>query len=409
MSIEVLLLEDDPAKKNRLLAFLQSKKNLFGRVDTALCTSDAKKFMRERKYDLLIADIVVPTILGGEKSETHTMALLEEIDDGVGDIFPPTFCLPISASSELSDAAHHFFLGRPWGILAYTDSSDECLESIEKICRFVINEKGRLQEVRRCDIFIITALMEPEFTAVESLPLDWGVLEPLDRSQLVKYGHIQIGGQGHVVAAAFATRMGPTSAAILTTKALLMLRPKLVIMTGICAGIPGKAHIGDVVAVDISWDWQSGKFVDKSGIEAFQIAPHQLGIGDTLRNQLLLFKRDADYWDTLAGRALKEQLRLPKLVMGPMATGSSVLADSRVSERIKTNQHKNVVGLDMETYGVFAAVEACDPKVTVLSLKAVCDNGDIKKNDDYQEYAAVNAALAVERFLTEYAGPLLGT
>ena len=37
-------------------------------------------------------------------------------------------------------------------------------------------------------------------------------------------------------------------------------------MCGICAGIPGKAAIGDVIAADSSWDWQSGKYTDKAWI-----------------------------------------------------------------------------------------------------------------------------------------------
>ena len=91
-----------------------------------------------------------------------------------------------------------------------------------------------------------------------------------------------------------------------------------------------------------------------------------------------------------------------------LVTGASVLADSRVVERLKQQQKKNLTDLDMETFAVFAAFDACHPANIVLSLKAVCDNGDIKKNDEFQAYAADVSAAVVVHILGSYAGPLIG-
>lgn len=408
MSLDALLLEDDPSKKNRLLSFLSSRKDVFNRVDVALCTSDAIRLLEERQYDLLIADVVVPQEMGGEKSEDNCIAFFEQMDDGHGNFKLPSFSLPMSSSSTLSKAAHEFFRGRPWGILPYTDNSDECLSSVEKIAHFVLAEKNKATPDRSCDVFIITALDEPEFTSLEKLPIEWSAFEPLDDQHLMKRAVMEVNGVKMKIVSAFCSRMGPVAATILTTKAMLMLRPKLVIMSGICAGVPGKANIGDVISVDISWDWQSGKYIDKLGEEVFEIAPHQLVLDDKSRNQLLLLKRDTEFWGGIAAAATKQQLVAPKLVIGPMATGASVMADARVTQRIKSEQHKNVAGLDMETYGVLAAVAACGPSTRAISMKAVCDRGDVKKDDAYQEYAANISALAIYRLLEKHAGPLLG-
>ncbi|WP_322046083.1 hypothetical protein [Paraburkholderia sp. J67] len=402
MALNVLLLEDDPAKKTRLLTLLRKRKDLFDQVDTAICTSEARRRMADRSYDLFIVDIVVPEELGEEKSEKHSIALLEELDDEHGDLNRPLFVLPMSASGELTNEAHAFFVGRPWGILPYTETTDECLSTVERVAQFVLKEKAHNADIGDVDVFLITALDEPEFSAVESVDFKWEPLEPLDRSQLIRYGKISSGGEQFRIAAAFCSRMGPVAASILTTKALLMLRPKLIVMAGICAGIPGKADIGDVVATDISWDWQSGKYIDKHGTEAFQIAPHQIGIDDVCQNALIKLKRDQEFWASLAPlTAGVKRTNAPKLVIGPMATGSSVLADARVADRIKQNQHKNVVGLDMETYAVYAAARASDSETKVVSLKAVCDKGDKKKNDEYQPYAAQVSARTVARFLEQ--------
>lgn len=407
MPLDILLLEDDPSKKSRLLALLGSDKDLFGSIDTALCTSDALRLMTVKRYDLFLADVVVPAVFGGEKSENNCIALFEQLDEGVGGVQIPHYCLPMSACKEITQEAHEFFRGRPWGILAYTDASEECLESVRKTAEFVLNEKLRDGGGPSVDVFVITALMEPEFSAVEALGLRWDPFEPLDSSQLVRFGTFQSGGRDYRIGAAFCPRMGPVAAAVLTTKIMRKLNPRLVLMAGICAGIPGKAQIGDVIAADISWDWQSGKYVSKNNEECFEIAPHQIDLDALSRNQLIYLKRDKQFWDSLAKTALEAKAELPKLVIGPMATGASVLADERVAERIKSNQHKNVAGLDMETYGVYAAVQSCNERARVISMKAVCDLGNKKKNDEFQEYASKVSAAAVFHFLTTYAAPLL--
>lgn len=407
MPLDVLLLEDDPSKKNKLLSLLNGEKNLFGKVDTAICTADAVRLMTEKSYDLLIADVVVPSELGGEKSEDNCIAMLEQIDDGFGAINRPSYTVAVSASSELTQDAHEFFRGRPWGIVPYVDDSQECIRSIESISRFVLSKKEESNSSQKCDILIISALIEPEFSAIEELPLAWSALEPLDDLQMIRFGSLESNGRNLKIAAVFCSRMGPVAASVLTVKSVLMLHPAMVIMAGICAGIPGKASIGDVVAADVSWDWQSGKYVDKMGVETFEIAPHQIVLDEASKNKMLLLKRDAAFWNAFAPLAIKAKVDVPRLVIGPMASGSSVLADARVADRIKKNQHKNVTGLDMETYGVFAAVASCDPKIRVLSLKSVCDKGDVKKNDKHQSYAAKISAETVMRFIEKYAVDLI--
>jgi nucleoside phosphorylase len=201
--------------------------------------------------------------------------------------------------------------------------------------------------------------------------------------------------------------MGPVASAMLVAKAVLNLKPQLVVIVGICAGIQGKADIGDVIAADISWDWQSGKYFDKNGKEHFEISPHQIAIDEKTRSQLMLLKRDNDFWASLGTISAKYSRKPPKLVIGPIATGSSVLADARVSDRIKSTQHRNLAGLDMEVYGAYAAALYCDPNVRFLALKAVCDKGDRQKDDSFQQYASEVAAQTAVHFLRSYAEPLL--
>src|SRR5690242_10146311 len=103
--LKVLLIEDNPAKKSRLLEFLNSKKSvLFDTVDTALSVGDALTALKARSYDLLIVDVVIPAILGGEAHEDHAIDLFTQIDEGV-DIKRPKYSVAISAVAELGKAA----------------------------------------------------------------------------------------------------------------------------------------------------------------------------------------------------------------------------------------------------------------------------------------------------------------
>ena len=115
----------------------------------------------------------------------------------------------------------------------------------------------------------------------------------------------------------------------------------------------------------------------------------------------------SNFWASFAQDSRELSLSLPKLVLGPVATGASVLADARVVQRIREDQNRSVLGLDMETYGVYAAAQAASIPIRAISMKAVCDKGDKEKNDKYQSYAARVSAAAVHQFIVHFAEPLL--
>ena len=63
-------------------------------------------------------------------------------------------------------------------------------------------------------------------------------------------------------------------------------------------------------------------------------------------------------------------------------------------------QHKNLVGIEMESYAVFTAVEySSEPRPKCISIKSVCDFGDESKSDIAHAYAAHTSS----NFLYEFA------
>jgi nucleoside phosphorylase len=132
-------------------------------------------------------------------------------------------------------------------------------------------------------------------------------------------------------------------------------------------------------------------------------------VDEEIRTQLMLLKRDSDFWASLGIVSAKFEKKAPRLVIGPLATGSSVLADARVAERIRSTQHRGLVGLDMEVYGAYASARACGTKTKFLALKSVCDMGDMKKDNKFQPYAAQIAAMVVAHFLKKFSAPLFAS
>ena len=403
--LSVLLVEDTPAKKRKLFERMRAAPGLFSDPDVAVCTADAVRRLQDKQYDLMVLDIVIPHRADGDPDEQNSIDLLSRLDAAIGGIHRPRHVLPISANAQ-SSTVSEFFKGRPWGCIHYREDSDEALDNIETIARWIHAKVADEVRTSKCDVFIVTALEEPEFTALEAVFPEVGPLEPLDATQLVRYGQIDCNGRSITIGLGFAPRMGPVASAVLCTKVLEILRPKLMLMSGICAAIGNKADIGDLVAADASWDWQSGKYVNKGSAD-FEIAPHQLNIPVKVQNILLKMKRDDLFWATFYKEAISLRLNLPKLVRGPVATGASVIADERVITKIREEQNKNVVGVDMETYAVYAACASADYNAGALSLKAVCDKANQEKNDRYQPFAAHVSAQAVKHLISKYGAELL--
>jgi nucleoside phosphorylase len=87
--------------------------------------------------------------------------------------------------------------------------------------------------------------------------------------------------------------------------------------------------------------------------------------------------------------------------IGPIASGSAVVADESVLPAI-LEQQRQLIGLEMEAYGLMAAAHAASPKPIAFVLKSVCDFASAKKDDRFQAYAAYTSANALRVFLEKY-------
>lgn len=85
-----------------------------------------------------------------------------------------------------------------------------------------------------------------------------------------------------------------------------------------------------------------------------------------------------------------------KVFIGPVASGSAVIADSKRIDKIRAGNRK-LIGIDMETFGfMYAAKSYSNTQSTkTISIKSISDFADQRKSDKYRRYAAYTSALFI--------------
>ena len=173
-------------------------------------------------------------------------------------------------------------------------------------------------------------------------------------------------------------------------------------MCGIAAGIEAKVQLGDVLVANPIWDWGSGKWVARDGGQRFLPSAYQLSLDPTIREFLRNLADDPSFLMKLRGDWRGAAPRgAPAIVLGPVASGASVLADAQTVIDIG-ERHRDLIGVEMEGYAVMAAAdEAILPRPKAVIIKSVVDFADGEKNDGFQPYGAYTSARVFQRMVEQ--------
>jgi nucleoside phosphorylase len=319
----------------------------------------------------------------------------------------PDHVVGITAYPDILAAVRERFSIRLLTIVFYDPNSDEWEKSLQARARHLVQSKQDQQNEQEQQhisfLAIVCALQSPELEAVLRLEWQWQQIHVRGDPTIYHHGQLQKNNETKQVYAAAAPRMGMPAASILAMKMISSFRPSYLAMAGIAAGIPDKTRFGDVIVADPSWDWGSGKWTLREGELSFSADQHQLYFTPELRRRFNLMASDK-----VALARIKDGWPADKpshdlnIKVGPLASGAAVLADGSFVEMIKQHQRK-LLGIDMETYGVFAAAEeASTPRPQAFSMKSVVDFGDANKDDKFQKYAAYTSAEALRYFVEVY-------
>ena len=402
--MKILVVEDNQEKLRKVMSCLAQVQGCDREdIHAAHDAVEAKRAMRAEQYDLLVLDIALPERADSMPRPDGGIRLLQEVLDRP--IYhPPREVVGLTAFPEVLAAAGPKFAEDLWMVVQYDPASDAWADQLQRKARHILVSRrsgGKL--THDAELCIVTALAKPELEAVQRLPWGWKRLEvPNDGAVFYEGGFSKEGSIRKVIAAA-APRMGMPAASVLATKMIFHFRPRYLAMVGIAAGIRGECELGDIIAVDPGWDWGSGKQQTETGSSVFAAAPHQIGLNSFIRGKLSVMASDSDVFESI-----RVQWPGPKpntvlqMHIGPMASGAAVLADKSVIPIIK-QQHRKIIGIEMESYGVLAAAdEAPLPQPKAFILKSVCDFADQEKCDNFQAYAAYTSASSLQVFVERF-------
>jgi nucleoside phosphorylase/CheY-like chemotaxis protein len=400
-----ILIIDDSSEKYSLICKVLKEIEGISRNNITQCLSliDARELLQERLYDFLILDLNLPEEVGGDNKETAGIEFLEEII-GIDSYIKPIEIIILTEYPKLSDKFSDIIKSFSFTLLPYSTQSYEWIQTIKGKVKYRLLAIDSLEFVEPrffTDVAFITAV-DVETNELKNISDKWDKKQFNIDPTFYYETEIEVKNKILKVVRAQQAEMGMAAAAVLTSKIIDHYKPRYIIMTGIAAGVGDGKSFGDIIIPSIVWNYSSGKYVEEesSPLPQFKPAPSSINLDVNIAEivklnfQEVLNKISHDYPDTTLPRD-----RL-KIIIGPMACGSAVVANKSIIDSLVKEHNRKTVGLDMESYGVFYAVEHCaGKKPTVICMKSISDFADGDKGDVYQKYAAYTSASFARYFI----------
>jgi nucleoside phosphorylase/CheY-like chemotaxis protein len=405
--IRVLVVDDDPAKRAAMRECLSRWRGSVGlQIVEADAIIPAKLALTTTTFDVLFLDIALPLRTGDPTVRRKGgVELLAEVSE-TSLYRTPTHIAAVTAFPDIFEAIREQFAGMSIGVIKYDAASEDWMIRVGEILDHADAAQialARAAEEPSYDVVVLTALAEPELSAVKNLEWSWRRVTFAGDPTIYHEGSATRSNGNMSVLAAACPRVGMPAAAALAAKVAALFRPKYLGLVGICAGAVGRTKLGDVVVADPTWDCGSGKWIRESDDRRFLQAPHQLGMEPATREVARQMVTEQEFLnDAYENWTEPRPANVPRLLQGPMASAAAVLADgASMAEVVK--QHREVLAVEMEAYGIFAAAESSlEPRPLVFVFKSVVDFADGAKSDEFQEYGAYCSAICLQRFVERY-------
>jgi nucleoside phosphorylase/CheY-like chemotaxis protein len=398
--LRIIVLEDSNEKFERVAQVLREEGLRDEDVARAKNVAAARASMSKEQFTLLVLDVQVPMRDGEREDNEGGIYLLKEIlfDDVC---LRPSYVVGLTGVPEVYGKQSALFQRQGWALLEYSASSTAWSQSLRDILRHIRTAAPETAPIETADVVLLTALADPEFTALRRVFPELSGPHPIDARTLSWRGDVQFNGKSLKVVSGYSWQMGLTATAILAERFVARFQPKILAMSGICAGRRGKVGLGDVVVGTQSWEWQGGKIADSDGEAELLHAPEPCrAAADLLLSTRNLIAKPG--WRTQLDEKYMQTSQADWNVhLGPMLSGLSVVANGDVMTSI-ARQHRNVLGLEMEAYAIYAAATFAASDCKALVVKGVCDFGDAGKEDSVQKIAAHRSAMVLRAILEEH-------
>lgn len=395
--INVLIVDDNVERIREITSCISDDST---KIEYATTKNEALNKFSTNQYDLAIIDIMLPNTMEQiNPDRTAGIDLIKDLEKRKN-IKPPLSILGITSDNETFSTSIDFFNDRLLPILIWnTSNGDSCKNKIINKLNYIKSIKRKCNGHNKLiDIAIITAV-EDEFNAVKDCFDNWEPIKMEDDPYTYFVTGIELlSGEKNNILLTLLPEMGLTASSNMTTKIIQEFSPKKIFMVGICGGVKGSVNLGDIIVANTSWDYGCGKIKPKlsseKGYYCFEASPHQISISPNMADNLKFSTSDiiekiTQKWNI---HHVDKPLN-PKLHIGPMPSGASVICDTELFNEIIKPQHRKCLGLDMETYGVYySSQHTTTASIDFLSIKSVSDYADTEKNDDYHKFCCFASA-----------------
>lgn len=403
--INILLVEDNPEKIKNIVRVVTPFLGEEIVLDRANDINSAKTILRKKNIDIMILDIYLPQIYGDDVQQDGGITLLNTLRKSKTYSYP-RYVISVSGyedSTKVFEASE----GNIHKAICYDPTTNkweimlqECLDTA-----IAIISNTTVHRLYDYDIAVICALDEELQVIKESLTDVKQVKVDYD-DDIYHAGYFMKDDKKIRVVISFANQMGMVAATSLTTKMINNFAPKYMVMTGITGGTkPDKLNFGDVIVAVRSWDYRAGKDTREKDKAKHLNTINAIDIDTSMISYCRYLAEDTDMLksikESFKGKDCpKEDLRL---LLGPVVSGASVVTDPKIVKDVLDNQHREVLGIEMEIYGMYyAASWALKPHPRIIAMKGVSDFADSDKGDKYHPYASYTSAKVFEVLAKNY-------
>ncbi|AKI98680.1 nucleoside phosphorylase [Archangium gephyra] len=220
------------------------------------------------------------------------------------------------------------------------------------------------------------------------------------------------GGRAYKVALGCIGAAGNPDASAATTEFVTGLQPRLVIMTGIAAGIRGLCKLGEVVLSERVVAYEPAAEVLEEGEPRQMLRPESYRLPHAILQDAVAYVSRREeltkrLWASLeaagmrwpAAGAREEVSEGPSARLATIASGEKLLRNPERLRLLRGQQHGRIEVGEMEAAGVVAACWRSG--ADFLIIRGISDFGDPEKNDAFQQVAAMGAAIVAVDFIRE--------
>lgn len=376
--MKVLFIEDDENKISSIKSFLDSVDYIEGGVDLRHVDNlpDARRCILTQIYDLIIFDVYLP-IYQGELAQNVSNDIVTEFMESQNS---QAEAIAITRYSLDDVQLVNLFNDNGITIVEYADHNEKWKAALD----FKLRRSAQKVSFE----FLIFCALTKERSAYSETEASVGSLKKI-------YGmncqELSIGkAKGLCITP---SRVGLVNMAIVASKAIELFRPKIVAMSGICAGVDGEANFLDILVGDVCWEYQTGKFKN----DRFEQEPYQSSVTPSIKTDIAQWIEDPSYVNKFKAGLFDTELKKSSLRIVPISSGSAVIADDKKMQEIGLH-HRKMAGLEMEMYAMYEAAHQSSSSPAVFGAKAVVDMGNSLKGDLLHSSACILSA----RFVVDY-------